>query len=279
MTNDADRYTHGHHASVVAQHARRTAERDAAYLLPKLRAGMRLLDVGCGPGTITTGLARAVAPGEVVGLDVVPAVLEEARGHLGTTDLANVRFEEGSAYALPFEDASFDVVHMHQVMQHLARPADAAREAFRVLGPGGLLAVRDGDYGTMIHWPRTAGIDRWLDLHHAVAARNGADPDVGRRLHAVVHEAGFDIDEVTTTPMLFLTREDILNWGDSWSERVLASAFATQVVEYGLGSPEELEAISAAWREWGRTREPMFLYVNFECVGMKPGVSPRSTEV
>lgn len=268
----SDVYTHGHHTSVVSQHARRTAERDAAYLLPMLRAGMRLLDVGCGPGTITTGLARAVAPGEVVGLDVVPGVLDEARAHLASTDLANVRFQEGSVYALPFADASFDVVHMHQVMQHLARPADAAREAFRVLRPGGLLAVRDADYATMIHWPRTPGIERWLELYHAVAHRNGADPDMGRWLHAAVIEGGLDVVASSATPMLFTAREDVLNWGDSWSERVVASAFASQAVEYGLATRAELEAISADWRAWGRTPSPLFLYVNFECVGMKPAV-------
>ena len=60
-----DRYTHGHHESVVQNHARRRAEVDAWFLLPRLTAGMRLLDAGCGPGTITVGLAKAVAPGEV----------------------------------------------------------------------------------------------------------------------------------------------------------------------------------------------------------------------
>ncbi len=127
----ADRYTHGHHASVVGQHARRTAERDAAYLLPHLRPGIRLLDIGCGPGTITTGLARAVAPGEVVGIDLVPEVIESAREHLAETGLTNARFEAASVYELPYEDASFDAAHAHQVLQHLARPVDAAKEALR----------------------------------------------------------------------------------------------------------------------------------------------------
>src|SRR5215207_5702392 len=100
MTTDADRYTHGHHASVVGQHARRTAERDAAYLLPRLTPGMRLLDIGCGPGTITTGLARAVAPGETIGIDVGAGVIEQANQHLAETGLEGVRFEVGSVYEL-----------------------------------------------------------------------------------------------------------------------------------------------------------------------------------
>src|SRR5690606_39627737 len=87
-----DVYTHGHHASVVGQHARRTAERDAAFLLPRLRPGMRLLDVGCGPGSITVGLARAVAPGETVGIDLVPDVLDEARARAEAEGVANLRF-------------------------------------------------------------------------------------------------------------------------------------------------------------------------------------------
>src|SRR5690606_26398226 len=119
MASLEDRYTHGHHASVVGQHARRTAERDAAFLLPHLRPGLRLLDVGCGPGTITTGLALTVAPGEVVGIDPVESVIEEARSHAAGEGLSNLRFEVASAYALPEPDASFDAAYMHQVLQHV----------------------------------------------------------------------------------------------------------------------------------------------------------------
>ena len=266
---EADRYTHGHHASVVAQHARRTAEQDAAYLLPRLRPGMSLLDLGCGPGTITTGLARAVAPGEVVGLDVVPAVLEEARAHASTSGVTNVRFEAGSGYALPFDDVSFDVVHAHQVLQHLARPVDAAREVWRVLRPGGLLAVRDADYATMTHWPHRPLLDRWLELHHAVARRNGAEPDAGRRLASWLRAAGVAHVDVSATTVVFSSSEQVLNWGDSWAERVTSSSFATQAVEYGVTTSAELEAIAEAWRGWARDPDAFFMYVNVECVATR----------
>ena len=268
-TPGTDTYTHGHHASVVGQHARRTAEVEAAYLLPRLRPGMRLLDIGCGPGTITTGLARAVAPGEVVGLDVGAAVLDEARAHLATTRLDNVRFEEGSVYALPSSNAAFDVVHAHQVLQHLTRPADAAREAFRVLRPGGILAVRECDYATMTHWPHFEGIDRWLAVYHAVAACNGAEPDAGRRLPSWLRAGGFEEIVVTSTTMVYSTPAEVQNWGESWAQRILESSVATQAVEYGVAARADLEAISAAWRTWAHDADAFFMFVNVECVATK----------
>jgi SAM-dependent methyltransferase len=266
----SDRYTHGHHPSVVGQHARRTAERDAAYLLPRLRPGMRLLDIGCGPGTITTGLARAVSPGEVVGIDVAPAVIEEAARHLAESGVTNARFEVASVYALPYDDASFDVVHAHQVLQHLAKPADAASEALRVLKPGGLLAVRDADYATMQAWPRLPEIDRWLEVYHAVATRNGADADAGRRLPAWLHEAGFEEVETTGEAVVFADPASVSNWGLSWADRVLHSSMAEQAVEYGIASRADLESISAGWRRWVESPDALFMYTNIQCVGVKP---------
>jgi ubiquinone/menaquinone biosynthesis C-methylase UbiE len=269
-SSPADRYTHGHHPSVVSQHARRTAEVDAAYLLPRLRPGMRLLDVGCGPGSITVGLARAVAPGETVGVDLVAEVIEEARARGVEAGIESLRFETADAYALDFAGGSFDVVHAHQVLQHVARPVEALREWRRVLRSGGLVAVRDADYGTMTHWPPSPQLDRFFALYREVTMRNGADANAGRRLASWVREAGFVDLEVSATTVLFSTPEAISNWGLSWADRSLHSSVATQAVEYGLATRAELEAIAQGWRAWVASPDAFFMYVNVEVIGRAP---------
>src|SRR4051812_21492032 len=120
-------YTHGHHESVLRSHRWRTVENSAAYLTPHLRAGTRLLDVGCGPGTITSDFSRLVAPGVVVGIDASAQVIAEAR-----RDHPGVSFVVGDVYGLDFPDASFDIVHAHQLLQHLADPVGALQEMLRV---------------------------------------------------------------------------------------------------------------------------------------------------
>src|SRR5580658_7753171 len=109
-------YTHGHHASVLRSHTWRTAENSSAYLLPHLHPGMSVLDVGCGPGTITADLARLVDPGQVVGLDAAADVVAQAADSAARTGAPNLRFEVGDLFALPYGDATFDAVHAHQVL-------------------------------------------------------------------------------------------------------------------------------------------------------------------
>src|SRR5690349_25086699 len=112
MTDEpgAEHYTHGHHETVLRSHIWRTALNSAAYLLPHLQQGMSILDVGCGPGTITVDLAELVAPGRVVGIDSSPEVVEQARAHAAERGVTNVEFRVGDAYALEFADGEFDVV-------------------------------------------------------------------------------------------------------------------------------------------------------------------------
>ena len=187
-----DVYTHGHHESVLRSHRWRTAENSAAYLLPALVPGTRLLDVGCGPGSVTIDLAARLEPGEVVGVDTSAAVVEIAQKAAADAGADNVTFQVADAYELPFPDDAFDVVHAHQVLQHLTDPIAALREMRRVTRPGGVVAVRDADYSGMTWYPQSDGLDEWLALYHEVTQANEADANAGRKLLSWVREAGFE---------------------------------------------------------------------------------------
>ena len=142
-------------------------------------------------GTITADLALLVAPGEVVGIDADAGVVAQAREHARDLHLANLRFEAGDLFGVAHPDASFDVVHLHQVLQHLADPVAALVELRRLLRPGGLLAARDSDYRTF-HWaPDDPLLDRWLELYLDVTTRNGHDACIGPRLLGMAQRAGF----------------------------------------------------------------------------------------
>lgn len=255
----ADTYTHGHHESVVQSHAERSAEDSAAFLLPYLDGSMQLLDVGCGPGTITCDLARLVH--SVTGIEPVEDVLETARSTAASRGIENVQFQTDSVYALNFEDNSFDVVYAHQVLQHLSDPVAALEEMIRVTKPGGLVAARDADYHAMAWHPQPPALDRWMELYQAVCRTNDAEPDAGRYLVQWALDAGADRSSITTSGSTWLkgSPEACAVWAETWRRRSTQSAFATQAQEYGLTSTSELQEISASWAEWGQHEAAWFL--------------------
>lgn len=162
-----------------AELALRTASQDAAFFLPSLRPGIRVLDLGCGPGSITVGLAEAVAPGQVVGVDLQPSQVAQAHALGAMRGVMNVRFEVADVYRLPFPDGSFDAAFAHAVLMHLRDPVQALAEVRRVLGPGGIAGVRDPDWGARLHAPATPLLEQWYALTVRVRQRNGGDPFMG----------------------------------------------------------------------------------------------------
>ena len=257
-------YTHGHHESVLRSHTWRTAENSCAYLLPHLRAGQSLLDVGCGPGTITADLALLVAPGEVVGIDAEDGVVAQARQHAQELGLGNLRFESGDLFGLGFPDASFDVVHVHQVLQHLADPVAALVELRRLVRPNGLLAARDSDYRAFRWAPADPMLDRWLELYLAVTAHNGHDATIGPRLLGLAHEAGFREVDVSSSTWTYADPGSRAWWGRLWADRVRYSRFAEQAVAYGLADTAELEDMAAAFTRWAASDDGVFVVPHFE---------------
>jgi SAM-dependent methyltransferase len=266
MTPRDEAYTHGHHESVLRSHRWRTVDNSAAYLLSHLAVGLDLLDVGCGPGSITIDLARRLAPGTVVGIDREEEPLGIARAEAAAAGLSNVGFEVGDAYRLDFPDESFDIVHAHQVLQHLGDPVAALREMRRVRRRGGVVAARDSDYAAMTWYPRDPRLDRWLGLYEEVARANGGEPDAGRHLLAWARAAGFAVVVPTASVWCFATPDDRAWWGGLWADRVTESAFARHAIEWGAADRAELEAIAGAWREWAAEPAGWFAVLHGEVV-------------
>ncbi|NNE74757.1 MAG: methyltransferase domain-containing protein [Acidimicrobiales bacterium] len=259
MTNRSNRYTHGHSAGVLESHTARTIANSAAYLLPHLAGGQRLLDVGCGPGTITAEFAQHVA--EVVGIDRSEDVVAIARERAGE---APVTYATGDVHALEFADDSFDVVHAHQVLQHLADPVHALQEMRRVCKPGGLVAVRDADYEAMTWYPAALPITRWLETYRAVARSNDAEPDAGRHLLAWGRAAGFSRVECSVSAWCFATPDERAWWGDLWADRC-TEALAEQFGEHGVSAADRDDMV-AAWRTWAAEPDGWFSVLHGEAL-------------
>ncbi len=269
MTNQ-ETYAHGHHPEVVFAHARRTIEDSAAYFAPHLRPGMRILDVGCGPGSVSCDLAAAVAPGSVTGIDDEPEVIDQAKELAASRSIDNIVFDVANAYSLPYEDDSFDAVHAHQLLQHVTDPVAVLGQMKRVVRPGGLIAARDADYGTMVHSPEHDGINKWNALYREVARRAGGQPDAGRRLAQWFAAADLPILEASSSTWTFATAEARRWWADSWMSRLLEARLGELAVDQGLADREALEAMAADWDKWASHPSGYFTFLHGEIVAIKP---------
>ncbi|WP_298327642.1 methyltransferase domain-containing protein [Haloactinopolyspora sp.] len=257
-------YTHGHHPSVLRSHAWRTVANSAAYVVDRFVPGADVLDVGCGPGSITAEIATLVAPGLVVGVDSTDAPLDSARETAEGID--NVEFRVGDVFGLDFPAASFDVVHAHQLLQHVPDPVAALREMDRVCRAGGVVAARDSDYAGMHWFPQVPELDEWLDLYRTLARGNGGEPDAGRRLLSWARTAGLTDVAATASVWCFAAPEERLWWGRMWADRVRESAFARQAIDRGLATWGDLDRLARGWQRWADHDDGWFAVPHGEIV-------------
>ena len=223
-----------------------------------------MLDVGIGPGTITVDLAERLADGSVIGIDSAPAAVVATQTLALGRGASNIQVLIGDVYTMPFPDASFDVVHAHQLLQHLSDPVAALREMRRVCVPGGLVAVRDADYATITWYPPNAALTRWLELYRHVAKSNGGEPDAGRRLLSWASAAGFGYVAASASAWCFATSSDLAWWSETWAERLRQSDFGRQAEARGLSDSTKLGQIADGWLDWGRLPNAWFAVLHGE---------------
>jgi ubiquinone/menaquinone biosynthesis C-methylase UbiE len=243
----------------------RTAAERAGFLLGELRPGMRLLDCGCGPGSMTLDLAAAVAPGEVVGVDLNPRMIEIALSIAGQRGVGNVRFEKADVYQLPFEDESFDVVFLHTLLMHLERPVDALIEARRVLRSGGLIAVCDGDWAADIQAPTFTLLEQAKHLAVEMLRMSGTNVYFGRQHRNVLRRAGFKRIRASATAETYGSPEATRNLAES-NVRLMSEMAARAPLPV---DPMGMEFLTRAWQAWGNHPDAFFSRMRAEALAWK----------
>ena len=264
-----DRYTHGYSESVLRSHATRSAATCFAYGLPHLRPDMTILDVGCGPGTITADIARLVAPGRAIGVDLEPAVLDQARQHAAELGVTNIDFQLGDGYALDFPDESFDLTHAHMVLHHVTDPVAVLAEMRRVTRPGGIVAAREPDIPIITWYPENPGLDEWRRLFAESIRANGSEPASGRHLLAWAHQAGLTDVTASSSNWTYAAGESADWLSQSWADRMLHSDMADQLVEEGLATREDLQSVARAWIDWAQHPDAWMIMPGAEILAVR----------
>ena len=263
-------YAPGYDSAFTHQlHARRTAHNEARWFLPYLQPGMALLDCGCATGSITVGLAAAVAPGQVFGVDRSAEEIERARARAANAGMTNLRFDVGNICQLDFPDNHVDAIFCHNVLEHVGDPVRALREMHRVLKVGGVIGVRDLDMGGILVAALDERLARFYTVFEADYAGVGSHPRLGRELRGLVTAAGFAVIEASASYDYFSTEEQLQLVSHIGSSRVKEAEFVERVLVRGLTTTEELAAMHEAWLAWP-TRPGAFLAnAHGEVVGRK----------
>jgi len=248
----------------------RRAKEWVGVFLPYLKSGMCLLDCGCGVGSITIDLAEIVAPGPVIGLDMDDSQLEIARQSARERGLTNVTFEQGNVYQLRFEAGTFDAVLAHTLLYHLSDPLQALKEFYRLLKPGGVVAISDDDLNTITVSPDHPLVSKLTNLMTRIVLFNGGNPFYSRHLRSLLLEAGFARSEGFAVAADYYGRLDETRRMATIIHRLLNDPALRQIVlTQGWATQSELEEICSWIQEWGERPDAFLAIMYCAALGWK----------
>ena len=155
-----------------------------------LKPDMKVLDAGCGTGAVTRRMASKVSPEKVVGIDVDPFFIDEAKKSAVREGLKNINFELGNIDNLRFEKGTFDLSYCRLVLMHVNNPVKTISELKRVTKSGGIVGASDVDDGGILWFPQTPKFfELWSKFSHWAKTR-GDDRYIGRQLFSIFTNAG-----------------------------------------------------------------------------------------
>lgn len=248
----SESYTPGHSQIAADFMARRTLESHGSFFLPYLEPGISVLDCGCGPGSITLGIAARAAPGQVVGVDFARSQVERAAAQAAREGVRHVRFVAATCYALPLVNAAFDRVFSHALLEHLGDPVRALRELYRVLKPGGVIGLCSPDWGGFILSPPSPELTRAVAAYMVLQSQNGGDTGAGRKLGVHLRAAGFEAVSMAARYECYP------------SLAFIGEYLAVQLERAGDSASAEV------FRGWSRRSDGMFAQAWVSAVAVKP---------
>ena len=249
-TSSTPDYTMGFSEEILQSMRRYTAEANAAYLLPQLRPGLRILDFGCGPGTISIGLAKAVVPGELHGLDMEESQIELARAVAEAGGQNNATFHVGDVADLPFEDGFFDVAHCHNVLMHVPDTSAVLAEVKRVLKPGGIIGCREMISASSFTHPDFGVIRKAWDMFEDLLAADDGHPQMGKEMKNHIVNAGFANLRMTASFDIYSTPADVAFIHGLAGMWFLSPEITEAAIKYGAATEELCDAIRVAYHKW-----------------------------
>jgi ubiquinone/menaquinone biosynthesis C-methylase UbiE len=251
----------------------RPASEYADFLIPHLSPTARVLDVGCGEGTIAIGLADVA--GHVVGVDLDQDAFADARRYAHKHGLENIDFRVGSVYSLGRSGDRFDACLCHSVLEALDRPLNALRAIKRVLEPGGVLGAASVEYGGLIlAGPNEPLLRRFYAIRERLwQLEAGADPYRGRALRGLLEAAGFERVVASAKYFSYGTREAVHTFGTARAADCRDDWYASRAQSHGLATARDLEVIEDAWLTWSESSEAYAAFAWCRALGFKPNAA------
>lgn len=245
-------YTPGHTQNATRFMAKRSFESHGMFFDPYLADQLDLLDLGCGPGTISVGLAARIPGGKVVGIDFGESQIEEAKANAAAAETQNLEFQVASCYELPFPDSSFDRVFSHALMEHLKDPDKALAEALRVLRPGGVIGLCSPDADGWLLAPPSRELQAAVDCYADLQASNGGDLRIGKKFGILLQDARFENIDLSSRYECYPSLEFIGEY------------LALQLDQKGKHQEAQ------TFRDWSQSKGGMFAQAWVSGIGRKP---------